>query len=192
MNPKKISRRSALGVIGKTGAALGAGTYFFLTLKTAPLHGSIDGVPEQDPGRAQKTLPKPGLRPAEKVVISGSGSKLIVKISGPPGRHYAVVYATADSAEAYKPLLDARSYIGENGLGTVGIDVKGLPNGKIFLRVVTGSSSDFAQDRRGTEAFTITMANGAVSTFGGVRERPLRGTTAVASLAAACLGTKVR
>ena len=37
MSRKTISRRDALGVIGKTGATLGAGACFFLSLRTSPL-----------------------------------------------------------------------------------------------------------------------------------------------------------
>lgn len=193
---KRISRRDALGVIGKTGAALGAGAYFFLSLKTSPLAGAWGRAPIT--GRAQARAPrlKAAPRVAEKVVISGSGSVLTVKISGPRGRHYAVSYAPTDARERYKFVANSRGYIGENGLGTIEVDVKGLPDGKTLLRVVTGNTDTFDDDFAGTEAFIVHISKGAIARFEGVLSRPLlnakSSAVAVASFAAACGAAKKR
>lgn len=190
MDRKRISRRDALGVIGKTGAALGAGAYFFLSLKTSPLAGALEGSPI--PGRAQAPRLKAAPRVAEKVVVSGSGSTLIFKISGPAGRHCGVSFATADARDRFKAATNARGLIGENGLATIEVNAKGLPNGKVFLRVVTGASGEFSKDLRGTQAFEVTISNGIITKFGGVRERPLESASVAVSVAAAGYHSKSR
>jgi hypothetical protein len=192
MNEKKISRRDALGVIGKTGAALGAGTCFFLSLKTSPLLGALGDAPASGTAQAQAPRLKAVTSRPEKVVVSGSGSTLTVKISGPPGRHYAVAFATTDAREHYKAVANSRGYIGENGLGTVEVDVKSLPNGRVFLRIVTGKSGDFNEDIRGTQSFEVQLSNGALARFGGVHEKSLEKVEAVATCAAAGYQSKKR
>jgi hypothetical protein len=185
MSRRTISRRDALGVIGKTGAVLGAGTTFFLCLKTTPLSGA---------GYGQTNAPrlKASPRAAEKVLINGSGSTLTVKISGPAGRYFGVSYATTDAREHYKATENARGYIGENGLATIELDAKSLPNGKVFLRVVTAASAEFDKDIRGTRAFEVTIVNGVVTQFGGVHERPLENISAVVTAASAGYNSKIR
>ena len=192
MSRKTISRRDALGIIGKAGTALGAGTYFFLSLKTAPLLGAGGEAPV--PGRGQAKSPRLKIAPqiAEKVVVSGSGSTLVFKISGPAGRHFGVSFATADARESYKAAANARGLIGENGLATIEVDVRGLPNGKVFLRVVTGASGEFSKGLRGTQAFEVTIHNGVVTKFGGVRERPLESASFVIACASAGYSSTIR
>lgn len=196
MGRKRISRRDALGVIGKTGATLGAGAYFFLSLKTSPLAGALGRSPITERARAQATRLKAAPRFAEKVVISGSGSVITVKISGPQGRHYAVAYATTDARERYKFVANSRGYIGENGLGTVEVDVKGFSDGKTFLRVVTGNTAAFDDDFAGTEAFVVHISKGAIARYEGVLSRPLINAkgpaVTAASFAAACGVAKKR
>lgn len=196
MNEKKISRRDALGVIGKTGATLGAGTCFFLSLKTSPLLGALGDAPASGTAPAQAPRLKAVTSLPEKVVVSGSGSTLTVKISGPPGRHYAVAFATTDAREHYKAVADSRGTIGENGLGNLEVDVKSLPDGKVFLRVVTGRTGSFDEDIAGTEAFVVNASKGAIVGYEGILSRPLIGAkgdkAAAASFAAACFSGKQR
>ena len=192
MSRKTISRRDALGVIGKTGAALGAGTYFFLSLKTSPLAGAPKTTTVPEMGHVKTTSLKAAPRISEKVVVSGSGSTLVFKISGPAGRHFGVSFATADARESYKAAANTRGLIGENGLATIEVDVKGLPNGKVFLRVVTGASGEFSKDIRGTKAFEITVLNGVVTKFGGVREKPLESASLVITCASAGYSSAIR
>jgi len=192
MSRKTISRRNALGIIGQAGTALGAGTYIFLSLKTSPLAGAPKVTPV--PGKGQATAPRLKVAPqiAEKVVISGSGSTLVFKISGLAGRHFGVSFATADARESYKAAANTRGLIGENGLATIEVDVRGLPNGKVFLRVVTGTSGEFNKDLRGTQAFEVTISNGVVTKFGGVRERRLESASAAATVAVCGYNSKIR
>jgi hypothetical protein len=185
MSHKTISRRDALGVLGKTGAMLGAGTVFFLSLRTTPL-----GASDERQTNAPRLKASP--RSAEKVLISGSGSILTVRVYGPPGRHFAVSYATTDARENYRAAENAHGYIGENGTAAVKMDVKSLPNGKVFLRVVTGATSGFDQDIKGTQAFEVTITGGVVTNFGGIRQRPLEGASAAATVAAAGYNSKIR
>jgi hypothetical protein len=192
MRRKTISRRDALGIIGKAGVSLVTGTYFFLSLRTSPLAAAPEIAPVSGKGPAKA----PGLKAApqivEKVVISGSDSTLVFKISGPAGRHCGVSFATTNAREHYKPAANARGLIGENGLATIEVDAKGLPNGKIFIRVVTGASGEFNKDPRGTQAFEVTISNGVVTKFGGVRERPLEGAAIAATCATAGYDPKIR
>ena len=192
MSRKTISRRDALGVIGKTGAALGAGTYFFLSLKTSPLAGAPKTTTVPEMGHVKTTSLKAAPRISEKVVVSGSGSTLVFKISGPAGRHYGVSFATTDARESYKAAANTRGLIGENGLATIEVDVRGLPNGKVFLRVVTGASGEFNNDLRGTKAFEVTVLNGVVTKFSGVRERPLESASFVITCASAGYPSAIR
>ena len=193
MSRKKISRRNALGIIGKAGTALGAGTYFFLSLKTSPLAGAPKATTTvPDMGQVKATSLKAAPRISEKVVVSGSGSTLVFKISGPAGRHYGVSFATTDTRESYKAVANTRGLIGEKGLAAIEVDVKGLPNGKVFLRVVTGASGEFSTDIRGTKAFEITVLKGVVTKFGGVRERPLESASLVITCASAGYSSAIR
>jgi hypothetical protein len=170
MYRKTISRRDALGIIGKTGISFVSGSYFFLTLRTSS--------------------PAPALQIAEKVLISGSGSTLTVKISSRPGRHCAAAYATADRREYYKPVANSRGLVDRTGMAIIEVNVKNLPDGKIFLRVVTGNTNLFDDDIAGTEAFVIQVSRGAIAGYEGLMSRPMenaRGPNfAVASWAAAC------
>jgi len=196
MSRKTISRRDALGVIGKTGATLGAGACFFLSLRTSPLAAAWRDPSSAGTAKAQSGRVKAGTRGPEKVVISGSGSRLRVKVSGPPGRHFALACAATDAPEHYKAVANARGYIGENGLGTLEVDVKGLPNGKVYLRVVTGNTNAFDDDIAGTEAFVIKVSKGAIAGYEGLLSRPAVGARGAeitaASFAAACVSTKKR
>jgi hypothetical protein len=180
MSRTKISRRDALGVVVKTGAALGAGTLFFLSLKTARPAGAAEDSPQ---GQAP-------LRGTEKVMIGGAGSTLTVKVSGAPGRHCGLSYATADAQDRYRAVPNARGIIGRGGTATVRLNVKELPDGKVYLRIVTGRTSQFDEDIAGTEAFVVNISKGQIEGFEGLKSRPLENAksigVAVASVAAAC------
>jgi hypothetical protein len=165
MTRMKITRRNALGMIGRTGVALGAGTCFFLSLKTSPLAASDKG----------QRISRAGAPAApEKVVISGVGSILTARISGPPGRHFGIAWATTDARDAYKALANAKGRLDEKGQGIVRINAKVLPEGRIFLRVVTGKTASFDEDIAGTEAFIIKVSKGAIAGYEGVLSRPLQ------------------
>jgi hypothetical protein len=180
MSCSKISRRAALGVFAKTGAALGAGTFFFLSLKTVRLADAAEAAPQ---GKAP-------LGATEKVMIGGAGSTLTVKISGVPGRYCGLSYATTDTQDHYRAVPNARGIIGKDGTVTVTSNVKDLPNGRIYLRVVTGRTSGFDEDIAGTEAFVVNISKGQIEGFEGLKSRPLENAksigVAVASVAAAC------
>ena len=175
MKRKTISRRDALGIIGKTGISFVSGSYFFLTLRTSPL------------------APAPQI--AEKVLISGTGSRLTVQISSRPGRHCAVAYAPTDSRPYYKAVANSRGLIGANGMAIIEVDVKSLPDGKIFLRVVTSNTNSFDDDIAGTEAFVIQVSRGAIVGYEGLTSRPMENARVgnnitVATTASACFTNK--
>ena len=192
MRRQKITRRDALAMIAKTGATLGAGTCFFLSLKTSPLAAAPWDSPPEGQAVQQRKLPRSVKAIPEKVVISGSGSTLIVRISGPAGRHCGVAYATADSKERYKAVPNGRGVIGKDGLCTIKVDVKSLPDQKVYLRVVTGSKSDFIADIKGTKAFEVHISKGAITRFGGTTGRALEDTLAVATAASLGYQSKKR
>jgi hypothetical protein len=192
MSRKQISRRDALGMIAKTSTAVGAGTCFFLSLKTSPLLGAIDEAPVSGPGQVKAPRSKAAPQVAEKVVVSGSGSTLIFKISGPPGRHCGVSYATTDAREHYKAAANGRGVIGKDGLCTIEVDTKSIPDQNVYFRVVTGRSGDFNEDVRGTQSFEVQISNGAVARFGGVREKSLEQVESAATCAAAGFQSKKR
>ena len=190
MSRKILSRRCALGLIAKTGATLGAGTCFFLTLKTRPLAAAPLCPPFE--GRMRQKVNRPGINKAdaENVVISGAGSALIVKIAGATGRHCGLAYAVIDADKSYKAVPGGRGVISSDGLCIIRVDVRKLPNRKVFLRVVTGNTRAFDDDFAGTEVFVVNIAGGAISGFEGVQSRPLinarggeKGLSAVASSA---------
>ncbi len=192
MSRQKITRRDALGMIAKTGVTLGAGTCFFLSLKTSPLEAAPWDSPQEKLAGQKRRLPKKIKSVAEKVVISGSGSTLIVRISGPAGRHCGVAYATVDSKKHYKAAPRGRGVIGKNGLCTIRVDVKSLPSQKVYLRVVTGSKSDFTADIKGTKPFEVHISKGTVTRFGGTTGRALEDTLAVATTASVGYQSKKR
>ena len=186
MNQNKVNRRHALGLIAKTGMTLGAGTCFFLCLKTSPLAGEQKDLSSS--GTVGCKIDKPGRDKsvAEKVVISGSDSTIVFRISGAPGRHFGIAHATADTKERYRAVAEGQGVIGKNGLGTIKINVKDLPSGKVYLRVVTGNGKDFSEAARGTQAFQVQTAEGCIKSFKGVRQRPLE--TGGVAVAAATVG----
>lgn len=192
MSPQNITRRNALSMIAKTGVTLGAGTCFFLSLKTLPLAAAPWDSPPEEQAAQKRRLPKRVKSVPEKVVISGSGSTLIFRISGPLGRHCGVAYAIADSKEHYKAVPKGRGVIGKNGFCTIKVDVKSLPNQKVYLRVVTGSRSDFTADIKGTKAFEVHVSKGAITRFGGITQRALEDSTAVATAATVGYQSKKR
>jgi hypothetical protein len=192
MSRQKITRRDALGIIAKTGVTLGAGTCFFLSLKTSPLEAAPWDSPQEKLAGQKRSLPKKIKSVAEKVVISGSGSTLIVRISGPAGRHCGVAYATADSKQHYKAVPRGRGIIGKDGLCTIQVDVKSLPSQKVYLRVVTGSKSDFTASVKGTKPFEVHISKGIITRFGGATGRALEDATVVASVATAGYQSKKR
>jgi hypothetical protein len=192
MSSQKITRRDALGMIAKTGATLGAGTCFFLSLKTSPLSAAPWDSSQEGLADQKRSLPRSVKSVPEKVVISGSGSTLIFRISGPAGRHCGVAYATVDSKKHYKAVSRARGVIGKDGLCTIQVDVKSLPNQKVYLRLVTGSRSDFTANVKGTKAFEVQVSKGVIMRFGGATGRLLEDATAVSSAATAGYKSKKR
>jgi len=185
MSRNRVPRRSVLGMIGKTGIALSAQPLFVISLKTfSLLDDSLDYFPPDDQGEYDINLPKTG-NPEEKVVISGSGYEIAVKISGPAGRYCAVAYATADTRTSYRKVAKSLSKIGRTGTCTIKIDTRNLPNQKVYLRIVTSTSSTFNSDVKGTRAFEVTIFRGRITQFGGVRERPME-MGEVARVAATC------
>ncbi|MDZ7665522.1 MAG: hypothetical protein U5K27_09405 [Desulfotignum sp.] len=163
-----MTRRDALGVFAKAGAAFGTGICFFLSLKTSPMADALQDFSQKKPSVKKDSFPNRIDSTAEKVVISGTGSTITFRISGSAGRHCGVAYATTDSREHYRGISKARGIIGRDGLGTIQINVKDLPAGKVYIRVVTGLKKDFSVGTRGTQAFVIHNANGVVIDFGGL------------------------
>ena len=199
MSPKKVTRRDALGLIGKTGITLSAGPFFFLSLGTSPIAAdSLEGAFSEDqvkppPKKPLVRAPRPPLKPVpEKVMISGAGSKLRIRISGPPGRHCGVVFATSDKRESYRAVTRGRGVIKKDGICTIEIDTKSLPNRRLYLRVVTGSASDFTKNVKGTKTFGILIARGMVSQFIGVRERGLQTDEEIVTAATAGYRAEIR
>jgi hypothetical protein len=199
MNRQKVTRRDALGMIGKSGITLSAGPFFFLSLGTSPLDGDSpervfsNGQVRPPKKKPSVVAPKPAPKPVpEKVIISGSGSKISFRITGPRGRHCGVAFALADSRQSFKAVPGGRGVIGKNGVCIITIDTKTLPNQRLFLRVVTGSSADFKENVMGSKAFEIVVAKGAISRFVGVRERSMENAGVVASVASAGYQSQIR
>jgi hypothetical protein len=199
MSRQIVSRRSALRLIARTGAALGAGGCFALSLKTRPLAGAPWAGLSEGQADQQTIRPVGAEFAAESAVISGTKSTILVNISGPAGRHCAMAYAVSDSKEHYKAVPGGRGVIGKDGLCTIRVDVAQLPNQKVFLRVVTGNTKTFDEDFAGTEAFVVKIAKGVIAGFEGVKSRPLinvrsgeKGIAVAATTAAACVGRKAR
>jgi alkanesulfonate monooxygenase SsuD/methylene tetrahydromethanopterin reductase-like flavin-dependent oxidoreductase (luciferase family) len=174
MGSRKISRRDALGVIGRGGAA-GAGTFFFLTLKTAPLAAAPAGVDARPPAR-----------PTEKVMIAGSGPNLTVKLAGQQGRHFGVAFSPVDTPDQYRPVPNARGRIAKGGVATIAVNVGDLPEGRVFLRIVTGRTDRFDEDIAGTEAFVIHISKGRIQSFEGLTSRPLENAKSIGVSVASC------
>lgn len=192
MSRQKITRRDALGMIAKTGVTLGAGTCFFLSLKTSPLAAAPWDLPPEGQAVQKSRRPQRVKSVTEKVVISGSGSTLIFRISGPAGRHCGVAYATADSKGRYKAVPKGRGVIGKDGFCTIKVDVKSMPHQKVYLRVVTGSKSDFTAGVKGTKAFEVHVSKGNITRFAGITQRPLEDAAAVTSVVTAGYQSKKR
>jgi hypothetical protein len=180
------TRREALGLIGKTGIFLGAVPYFFVSLRITP-ESETNSTSELSQKQQDKTRDV-----QEKAVISGSGSRLAVTINGKPGRHYFVAVAASDERENYGAFPNSKGIINSKGSGSVVVDLKNVANSRIYVKVVTGETDKFDTQMAETEAFIITLKEGAIDTFEGVVSRPVIKMTSVASPAAACSNIKLR
>ena len=180
MPDKKVTRRYVLDKIGKTGAGLLTGHFFFLSLKTAPLAAEpLKSSPTVTKKAAtgagfspptvipKKTSNKQVTRKSihEKVMVSGSGSDLRIKITGTAGRHCSVFFAKIDKHSAYKPISQGKGVIGSDGFCKIKINTRTFPDDKVFVRVITSSSSDFKKNIKGTQAFKVIINRGAISEF---------------------------
>ncbi len=168
MQAKTKSRREALGLIGKTGAFLGASPYFFLSLETRPAGA---GTARTGLSGAERRKVQPV---QEKAVISGSGSKLIVTITGMPGRHFFVAMAGKDAKEKYRSYPNSAGVIDAKGKGSVSIDMKTIENSRVYLKLITAQTNKFDSQKAETEAFIISTKDGKIQSFEGVVSRPLR------------------
>ena len=193
---KSLTRRDVLGILGKAGTSLSSANLIFLSLRTHSLdNAALDRADWEAQVRPPQVKPRPPVKSAkplepEKVLISGSGSTLVFKISGRPGRHCAVAFSRTNAPEHYKPFPRSRSVIARNRTVIIKLNVKNLPDQKAFFRIVTGATRSFSRGIRGTRAFEVVIAGGKVSQLVGLKERPLGEATAVASAAVACYGDK--
>ena len=158
MSRNRISRRAALGVFAKTGAALGAGTFFFLSLKTVR---SADAAEDSPQGQ-------PPLHETEKVMIGRGRISAHRQGLRRPGRYCGLSYATTDAQDHYRAVPKGSRIIGKDGTATVTLNVKDLPNGRVYLRIVTGRTSGFDEDIAGTEAFVVNISKGQIEGFEGL------------------------
>ena len=187
MKKERKTRREALGLIGKTGIFLGAVPYFFVSLKISP-ESETDLTSELLHVQQNKTRDV-----QEKAVISGSGSRLNVTINGKPGRHYFVAVAASDEIENYGAFPNSKGIINSKGSGSVVVDLKNIANSRIYVKVVTGETDKFNTQLAETEAFIITLKEGAIDTFEGVVSRPVvKKIQTVATAASAGSSIKLR
>jgi hypothetical protein len=189
MEKEKKSRREALGLIGKAGILMGAVPYFFVSLKIYP---EIETDFKSELSGRQQDRTKDV---QEKAVISGSGSKLMVTISGKAGRHFFVALAGSDVIEKYRRFPNTNGIINSRGIGSVVINLESITTSRIYLKIVTGDTKDFNTHLAQTEAFIVTTKGGVLDTFEGVVSRPIiePGSTRItcaASLAAAGANSK--
>jgi hypothetical protein len=187
MEKEKKSRREALGLIGKAGILMGAVPYFFVSLKIYP-----ESETDYKSGSSWKQQDRKK-DVQEKAVISGSGSKIMVTISGKAGRHFFVAMAGSDVIEKYRRFPNTTGIINTRGIGSVVINTESIANSRIYLKIVTGDTNDFNTHLAQTEAFIITTKGGVIDTFEGVVSRPIIEpgsikATCAASLAAAGAG----
>jgi hypothetical protein len=187
MEKEKKSRREALGLIGKAGILMGAVPYFFVSLKIYP-----ESETDYKSGSSWKQQDRKK-DVQEKAVISGSGSKIMVTISGKAGRHFFVAMAGSDVIEKYRRFPNTTGIINTRGIGSVVINTESIVNSRIYLKIVTGDTNDFNTHLAQTEAFIITTKGGVIDTFEGVVSRPIIEpgsikATCAASLAAAGAG----
>jgi hypothetical protein len=170
MSQKRMTRRDALGMMGRTGVMFGAGAFFYLNLEISPLRGEERAAVSPAAGAGQLSR-RPGRTKIvpEKASISGSGQTVVFRISGPPGRHCSVAFSKTDELPKYRGAGKAYGVIGQDGSCTIRVNVKDLPNDKVYLRVVTGAEKGFRESVSVTKAFVVHVSDGQVSRFEGVR-----------------------
>lgn len=168
MKNQEKSRREVLVFLRDAGVALTASPFFLLSISTSPLEGSVGSL-------ASELVPEGGGRSLrnEKVSISGSNSGLRISVVGRPGRSCVVVWSPIDDPERYAPLKTARGPTNEKGRCVFEVASSVIPEGRVYLRILTSSDADFRVDLRGTEAFEIVTSGGKIKRFVGTRERAL-------------------
>ena len=110
----------------------------------------------------------------EKAVISGSGSRLTVKITGYPGRHFFVGMAASDEKEKYRAFPGTNGIISSTGNGSAAINLNDIINTRIFVKVFTSGTNKFDTNVAETEAFVVNTKNGMIDTFEGLVSRPVK------------------
>lgn len=165
MENGKKSRREALGLLGKTGIILGAGSYFFISMKTAP---EGETVSELQDNRQRRMNPV-----QEKALITGSGSRLTVKITGKPGRRFFIGMAASDEKEKYRAFPGTQGIIGADGMKSVDVNLADILHNRIYLKVFAADTDKFDKAVAETEAFVIYTKDGVIDRFEGLVSRPV-------------------
>jgi hypothetical protein len=166
MENKKKSRREVLKLIGKTGLFLGAVPVFFTSLK---ITSQSEAATNYLTGATQLTNIQ------EKAFISGSGSSLTVNVTGKPGRAFFVTFAATDIKENYRRISGSDGIINARGTGTLTVNVRYIPNTRIYLKVITAEPTNLRTPVGGTEPFVVSIRNGAIYSFEGLVSRPILG-----------------
>jgi hypothetical protein len=166
MENEKKSRREVLKLIGKAGLFLGAVPVFFTSLKITP---QSEAATKHSPEAARSTNIQ------EKAFISGSGSSLTVNVTGKPGRAFFVTFAATDIRENYRRIPGSNGTINSKGTGVLTVNVRYIPNARVYLKVITAEPANLKTPVGGTEPFIISMRNGAIHSFEGVVSRPILG-----------------
>lgn len=171
------TRREALMLIGKTGFLLGTAPYFLVSLVTTP---------RNDPALSTETETHTEKSSLEKAVISGTGTRLTVKVYGNPGRHFFLAVAASDLLERYRAFPGSFGTINTRGTGTVVMNTDTITNSRIFLKVVTGDTNKFNSGMAETAAFVIITQGGIIKGFEGVVDRQIlkKSATCAAAVAA--------
>lgn len=135
-------------------------TTLLVTVTTIPCATSAleaktpEEVPATKPGEVQNTL---ATEVIQLIKDEGQEGKFKFNIAGNNGVNFRIYYGLIDVQEKYRLLPGAAGVIGENGMATIPLDLKGLGE-EIYLKVFTSDNADFSGEVRVTAKTIVVTA----------------------------------
>ncbi len=168
MKNQEKSRREVLVFLRDAGVALTASPFFLLSISTSPLEGSVGSL-------ASELVPEGGGRSLRNEKVERQRVQLrVAHFSRRPAWAFMRCGVVSNRRPGgYAPLKTARGPTNEKGRCVFEVASSVIPEGRVYLRILTSSDADFRVDLRGTEAFEIVTSGGKIKRFVGTRERAL-------------------
>jgi|GEM_PF-3439681 len=82
-----------------------------------------------------------------QLLRQGETDRVTLNIAGQPGVYFRLLYSTTGDPDSYTLVPEGQGQIGENGMGSIGFELKKLGKEEVYLKVTTSDTADFADTR---------------------------------------------